>query len=92
VARDVARASLYTAPINLWVEDELTRAYLDAVWNSPAVKFLIGGGNEGLQAIVNDAERAGRGVPVGARRAPYERACQAPRAPFQSGWIPSRRP
>jgi hypothetical protein len=59
VARSVARASLYRAPINLWVEDELTRAYLDAVWNSPGVAFLIGGGNEGVQAIVNDAEKAG---------------------------------
>jgi hypothetical protein len=59
VARDVARASLYTAPIELWVEDEVTRAYLDAVWNSPSVRFLIGSGNEGVQAIVQDAENAG---------------------------------
>jgi hypothetical protein len=59
MARDVARASLYRATINLWVEDELTRAYLDAVWNTPAVAYLIGGGNEGVQAIVNDAEKAG---------------------------------
>jgi hypothetical protein len=59
VARSVARASLYRAPINLWVEDELTRGYLDAVWNSPVVAYLIGGGNEGVQAVVNDAEKAG---------------------------------
>jgi hypothetical protein len=59
VARDVARASLYRATINLWVEDELTRAYLDAVWNSPSVAYLIGGGSEGVGAIVNDAEKAG---------------------------------
>jgi hypothetical protein len=59
VARDVARASLYRAPINLWVEDQLTRAYLDAVWNSPSVAYLIGGGSEGVRAIVNDAEKAG---------------------------------
>ncbi len=59
MARDVERASLYTAPINLWVEDEVTRAYLDTVWGSPLVRFLIGGGNEGVQAIVNDAEKAG---------------------------------
>ncbi len=59
MARSVERASLYRAPINLWVEDQLTRAYLDAVWNSPYVGFLIGGGNEGVQAIVNDAEKAG---------------------------------
>jgi hypothetical protein len=59
MARDVARASLYQAKINLWVEDGPTRAYLDAVWNSPDVGYLIGGGNEGVQAIVNDAEKAG---------------------------------
>lgn len=59
MARDVARASLYAAPINLWVEDEVTRAYLDAVWNDPSIRFLIGGGSEGVQAIVNDAQQAG---------------------------------
>jgi hypothetical protein len=59
MARDVARASLYRATINLWVEDELTRAYLDAIWNSPAVAYLIGGGNEGISAILNDAEKEG---------------------------------
>jgi hypothetical protein len=59
VARSVARASLYRAPINLWVEDELTRAYLDAVGNSPVIAYLIAGGNEGVQAIVSDAEKAG---------------------------------
>jgi hypothetical protein len=41
------------------VEDELTRAYVDAVWNSPLIAYLIGGGNEGVQAIVSDAEKAG---------------------------------
>ncbi|MHB1558074.1 MAG: hypothetical protein ACYC61_11475 [Isosphaeraceae bacterium] len=59
MARDVARASLYAAPINLWVEDEVTRAYLDAVWNNPSIRFLIGGGSEGVQAIVSDAQKAG---------------------------------
>lgn len=59
MAFDVARHSLYRASINLWVEDRLTGAYLDAVWNSPIVAFFIGGGNEGVQAIVNDAEKAG---------------------------------
>ena len=57
--QDVARASLYRGLINLWVEDELTRAYLSAVWNSPSVTFFIGGGNEGVRAIVKDAEEAG---------------------------------
>jgi hypothetical protein len=57
--RSVARASLYRAPINLWVEDELSREYLAAVWNDPAVAFFLGGGNEGVRAVVEDAGNAG---------------------------------
>ena len=59
VIRDVARASLYRAPINLWVEDEFTRTYISEVWNDPTVSFLIGGGHEGVQAVVKDAEESG---------------------------------
>ena len=59
--RDVGRASLYSAPINLWVEDEVTRTYLLEVWNdNPMIKCLIGGGYEGGHAIVkDDAETVG---------------------------------
>ena len=57
--RDVARDALYSGQINLWVEDCLTRAYLDALWNDSAVKFLIGGGRDGVGAILKDAEDAG---------------------------------
>uniref|UniRef100_UPI0013EA21D6 DUF4435 domain-containing protein n=1 Tax=Aquisphaera insulae TaxID=2712864 RepID=UPI0013EA21D6 len=58
--RDVARAGLYRGKINLWVEDALTREYLSAVWKAdPDVHFLIGGGNEGVRAIIKDAEDAG---------------------------------
>src|SRR4051812_45345989 len=57
--RDVARATLYRGTINLWVEDELTRAYLSEIWNDPGITFLIGGGNEGVRAIVQDAEETG---------------------------------
>ena len=56
--RDVARDALYSGQINLWVEDVLTRAYLDALWNDQAVKFLIGGGRDGVGAILKDAEDA----------------------------------
>lgn len=59
MAFDFQRDSLYVAPINLWVEDEITGAYLDAVWNNPSITFLIGGGSEGVQAIVSDAQKAG---------------------------------
>ena len=30
--RDVARPNLYRGPINLWVEDDVTRTYLAEVW------------------------------------------------------------
>jgi hypothetical protein len=59
VPRDVDRASLYRAPINLWVEDELTRAYLDVPWNRPDIAYLIGGGFEGALGSANDAKKAG---------------------------------
>jgi hypothetical protein len=60
MAREVARAALYRGVINLWVEDELTREYLSEVWsNPPDVFFLIGGGNEGVSAVLKDAESAG---------------------------------
>jgi len=57
--RDASRASLYRGKINLWVEDETTRSYLAALWTDPDILFLIGGGNDGVKAIVKDAERAG---------------------------------
>jgi hypothetical protein len=58
--RDVARASLYRGTINLWVEDELSREYRLALWNRPPdIFFLIAGGNEGVGAVVKDAEMAG---------------------------------
>jgi hypothetical protein len=57
--RDVARDALYNGQINLWVEDDLTRAYLGALWNDSAVKFLIGGGRDGVGAILKDAEDTG---------------------------------
>ncbi len=56
---DVARDALYNGQINIWVEDEVTRAYLSALWDTPAVAFFIGGGNEGVRAIVKDAEESG---------------------------------
>ena len=56
---DVARAGLYRGVINLWVEDALTREYLSTLWNDSSVLFLVGGGNEGVRAIVKDAEEAG---------------------------------
>ena len=59
MTRDIARASLYRGAINLWVEDELTRAYLAEVWNDPSIAYFIGGGHDGVNAIVHDAEKDG---------------------------------
>ena len=49
--RNVARDALYSGQINLWVEDSVMRAYLHALWDDSAVKFLIGGGRDGVGAI-----------------------------------------
>jgi hypothetical protein len=56
--RDVARATLYRGQINLWVEDELSREYLSALWNDPGVAFFIAGGNDGVRAVVQDTDPA----------------------------------
>ncbi len=37
----------------------MTRTYLAAIWSDPQVAFLIGGGNEGVSAIVKDAQESG---------------------------------
>ncbi len=54
--RAIDISTLYSAPIVLWVEDELSRDYLSHLWqNDPLVKFCIAGGNENIPAVVNDA-------------------------------------
>ena len=58
-ARRCRGAGLYRGVINLWVEDALSREYLSALWNDADVALFIGGGNEGVRAIVKDAEDAG---------------------------------
>ena len=50
----------YRGAINLWVEDPLTRDYLRKVWqDDPSVVFYVGGGNEGVSAVLKEAEVAG---------------------------------
>jgi len=50
--RDLARDALYNGQINLWVEDDLTRAYLGALWNAlQASRYQ----NRGLEATVIEA-------------------------------------
>ena len=43
----------YRGAINLWVEDTVTRDYLRKVWQDhPAIVFYVGGGNEGVSAVL----------------------------------------
>lgn len=47
----------------LWVEDELSAAYLAAAWDEPRIGFLVAGSGSGIAALVESARRAGlRGV------------------------------
>ena len=49
-----------TATLALIVEDPLTRDYLRAVWQDPVgVAFVLGGGNDGVRAIVKSFEEEG---------------------------------
>jgi hypothetical protein len=49
-----------TATMILWVEDPVTRDYLRAVWkNSTSIAFRLGGGNDGVRAIVKAFEEEG---------------------------------
>jgi hypothetical protein len=52
-------AAIYTAPLVLWVEDPLTRDYLDAIWTDPDIRFLIAGGNESIPTVVEGARSDG---------------------------------
>ena len=48
------------ATIVLWVEDSLTREYLRSLWgNSAGITFRLGGGNDGVRAIVKAFEEEG---------------------------------
>ncbi|MHB8417083.1 MAG: hypothetical protein ACYDCL_03340 [Myxococcales bacterium] len=49
-------------PLILWVEDELTKLYLDALWQDPDVGFLIAGGWENIRAVVHGSRREARHV------------------------------
>jgi hypothetical protein len=42
-------------PINLWVEDEPTRAYLGHVWQDNDIELLLAGGAEQVQSLVHDS-------------------------------------
>lgn len=62
-------AALYNAAeIILWVEDRVTAAYLKEIWGQdPRFALYLGGGHENLAAVVEDAQRSGRGHVFGLR-------------------------
>lgn len=64
---DLIDALYNVAPIILWVEDELTKIYLNEVWNAPTIGILVGGGHEIISAVVEDAKRRGRDFVFGLR-------------------------
>lgn len=45
--------------IVLWVEDQLTRAYLRALWDDKDITYLVAGGNDAVVGTVRDARRDG---------------------------------
>ncbi len=54
--------SLHDIPPELWVEDELTRVYLEALWplvGSP-ITIKVGGGCNSIKALVQEHRRQGR--------------------------------
>jgi hypothetical protein len=51
--------AIYSFPLVLWVEDPITRDYVQKVWGGADIRFLIAGGNENIRAIVTDAHANG---------------------------------
>lgn len=53
-------SALYAAqPLVVWVEDEDTRRVLTTAWAGESVAIYVGGGNEAIRAVVEDAWRYG---------------------------------
>jgi hypothetical protein len=56
MAKDREPTSLYSARVNIWVEDELTRRYLPVVWQLRGLKLLDAGGASTIAPAVHDAQ------------------------------------
>ena len=55
-----ALSALYAAqPLVVWVEDEETRRVLTTAWAGESVAIYVGGGNETIRAVVENAWRSG---------------------------------
>lgn len=46
---------LYRGPVNLWVEDGLTRAVLTELWQDAQINVLVADGSEGVRTMVQGA-------------------------------------
>ena len=62
-------AALYkNRPVYLWIEDELTRAYLDAAWGPQGtIGLLIAGNSENVRTVVANARKEGHSQVFGLR-------------------------
>lgn len=60
VAKDCEIDKLYDGRVNIWVEDDLTRAYLGIAWHLRGAKFLVCGGVDAVSPAVENAQ--GRGI------------------------------
>lgn len=55
-----ALSAFYTAqPLVVWVEDEETRTVLTTAWAGESVAIYVGGGNDTIRAVVENAWRGG---------------------------------
>lgn len=55
-----AISALYSSqPLCLWVEDDATKTALRMAWPGDPVEILVGGSNETIRAVVEDAWRSG---------------------------------
>lgn len=46
-----------TKKVYVWVEDNETRTYLDAVWDDPEMGLLVAGGHENIHAVVKSSRQ-----------------------------------
>lgn len=66
MANETAIMELYRlARINIWVEDELTRQTLYALWDDATIQVMNAGSEEGVKHMVNGTEAAVRGTVFG---------------------------
>jgi len=56
---------LYTGPINVWVEDEVTRNTLTSLWRDTQVRVHLGGSQRGVQFAVDEAREVSTTLVVG---------------------------